>query len=83
MQLQDNVRKKTKKTRGISQYLVSNEDDDDDDSDFDDDGDGDDVLGDKSMTTDTDPSKLIDLELVNLLKFCDDLRCKHKASEEY
>jgi hypothetical protein len=30
-----------------------------------------------------DPSKLIDLELIKLLKFCDDLKKKHKKSDEY
>ena len=30
-----------------------------------------------------DPSKLIDLELVNLLKFCNDLKKKHKDTEDY
>lgn len=30
-----------------------------------------------------DPSKLIDLELVNLLKFCDDLKNKHKETDDY
>lgn len=32
---------------------------------------------------DTDPSKLIDLELVNLLKFCHDLKEKHKETDDY
>jgi len=30
-----------------------------------------------------DPSKLIDLELIKLLKFCEELRVKHKDSDEY
>jgi hypothetical protein len=30
-----------------------------------------------------DPSKLIDLELIKLLKFCDDLKLKHKKTDEY
>jgi TFIIF-interacting CTD phosphatase-like protein len=35
------------------------------------------------MNAVTDPSKLIDLELVNLLKFCKDLQTKHRDSEDY
>ena len=59
------------------------DDDDDDDSEFDD-NDGDDVLDDgKTMTASHDPSKLIDLELIKLLKFCEELRVKHKDSDEY
>jgi hypothetical protein len=30
-----------------------------------------------------DPSKLIDLELVNLLKFCNDWKKKHKDTDDY
>ena len=58
--------------------------DDDDDSDFDD---GDDDIdfkdGDKSMMGEKNPAKLIDLELVNLIKFCNDLKNKHKDTEDY
>lgn len=39
--------------------------------------------GDKSMMAEKDPSKLIDLELVNLLKFCNDLKEKHKDTDDY
>ena len=39
--------------------------------------------GDKSMMAEKDPSKLIDLELVNLLKFCHDLKVKHKETDDY
>lgn len=35
------------------------------------------------MMAEKDPSKLIDLELVRLLKFCNDLKKKHKKSDEY
>ena len=56
-------------------------DDGDDDSDFSDDEFKDD--GDKGMTAEKDPSKLIDLELVNLLKFCHELKLKHKETDEY
>jgi len=35
------------------------------------------------MMAEKDPSKLIDLELIKLLKFCDDLRKKHKKTDEY
>jgi hypothetical protein len=68
------------KERGISQYMVDNDEDDDGDS-FDDEND--DFGGDKSMMAEKDPSKLIDLELINLLKFCNDLKNKHKETDEY
>lgn len=61
--------------------MDDNDDDDDNDS-FDDDdefADG----ADKSMMAEKDPSKLIDLELVNLLKFCNDLKNKHKETDDY
>lgn len=77
MQLKKNLEKKATKTRGISQYLDEG-DDDDEFSDDDDLGDGD-----KGMTTEKDPSKLIDLELVNLLKFCNELSKKHKDTDAY
>ena len=35
------------------------------------------------MSGDKDPAKLIDLELVNLLKFCNDLKNKHKDTDAY
>jgi hypothetical protein len=35
------------------------------------------------MMAEKDPSKLIDLELVNLLKFCNDLKNKHKDTDDY
>lgn len=35
------------------------------------------------MMAEKDPSKLIDLELVNLLKFCNDLKNKHKETDDY
>ena len=79
MALQKNIEKKTKQ-RGISQYLDEANSDDSfsDDDDFKD-GDG----AGKSMMAEKDPSKLIDLELVRLLKFCHDLRKKYKGQEEY
>ena len=52
---------------------MDNNDSDGDGDSYDDEGDGgDDIFGneDKSMTAEKDPSKLLDLELVNLLKFC-------------
>jgi hypothetical protein len=78
LQIQQNLEKKTKK-RGISQYLDNNDDDNDDDFSDDDDFNGED----KSMMAEKDPSKLIDLELVNLLKFCNDLKNKHKETDDY
>lgn len=59
------------------------DDEDSDNSEFDDGGD-DDVFGnDKSMMAEKDPSKLIDLELVRLLNFCNNLKNKHQETEEY
>ena len=57
--------------------------DEDDVADYFDDDANDDFGGDKSMMAEKDPSKLIDLELVNLLKFCNDLKNKHKDTDEY
>ena len=84
-QLYANLGKKVKKIhRGISKYL---DEDNDEDSDDDFDGDGkDEVFGsneDKSMMAEKDPTKLIDLELVNLLKFCNDLKNKYKDDDDY
>jgi Dullard-like phosphatase family protein len=75
---------KAKKT-GISKYLDNGNDDDSDDESFEDQKDDDifDGEGDKSMMAEKDPSKLIDLELVNLLRFCNDLKKKHKETEDY
>jgi TFIIF-interacting CTD phosphatase-like protein len=53
--------------------------DDDDDGEFSDDVD----LEDGEDKGPRDPSQLIDLELVNLLKFCNNLKEKHKESEEH
>lgn len=54
-----------------------------DNSEFDDNGE-DDVFGnDKSMMAEKDPSKLIDLELVKLLKFCNTLKKDNQEKEEY
>lgn len=75
-QLQKNVEKKTKKS-GISQYL--GDDDDSADDDFDDEDGGEN----KNMSGETDPSKLCDLELIKLLKFCDDLKNKYKETDEH
>jgi carboxy-terminal domain RNA polymerase II polypeptide A small phosphatase len=52
-----------------------------DNSEFDDTND--DVFGDKSMMAEKDPSKLIDLELVKLLKFCNTLKNDNQNKEEY
>jgi hypothetical protein len=48
---------------------MADDNEESDDSEFDDNNE-DDVFGDKSMMAEKDPSKLIDLELVKLLKFC-------------
>jgi len=79
VQIQKNLEKKTKKTRGISQYMDDNDDDDDDS--FDDEDEFADK--DKSMMNQDDPSKLIDIDLVNLLKFCNDLKNKYKETDEH
>lgn len=81
-QLQKNLKKKvegpTKDQRGISMYFEDNGSDGDDNSEFDDDfGDGDGTAQGKSMMAEEDPSKLIDIELVNLLKFCNELKNKY------
>lgn len=57
------------------------DDNDDSGDEFSDDGDCFDD-NDKSMAA-QDPSKLIDLELVKLLKFCNDLKNKHKETDDY
>jgi hypothetical protein len=59
-------------------------DDNDGEDIFDDDFFNDNVDGaDKSMTAESDPSKLIDLELVNLIKLCNDLKNKYKETDDY
>ena len=80
--LEKKVKKPTpeQNASNINQFLV--DDDDDSDDDFSDD----DILNEgenKGLSGETDPSKLIDLELVNLLKFCNNLKNKHKETEEY
>ena len=72
IQLQKNIDKKTKQ-RGISQYMAEDGEGSSDNSEFDDNNE-DDVFRDKSMMAEKDPSKLIDLELVKLLKFCNTLK---------
>ena len=66
---------------------MDDNEEDSDDSDFDEfaNGDKNDALGggDKSMTAESDPSKLIDFELVNLIKFCNDLKIKYKETDEH
>lgn len=85
-QLQKNLEKKTKNT-GISKYLDKSEGNgtDSDGESFDDDKNGDEIFGDgdKGLMAETDPSKLIDLELVNLLKFCNELKNKFKETDDY
>jgi len=82
-QLHKNLDKKAKKS-GISKYLDNDAESNSDDGSFDD-GKDDDIFGegDKSMMAEKDPTKLIDLELVNLLKFCNDLKIKHKETDEF
>jgi hypothetical protein len=76
-QVHKNLEKKTKKVRGVSLYLDNGDDDDDDFSD-------DDFGGDeKNLTGGGDPNNLIDLELVGLLKFCNDLKIKYKDTDDH
>lgn len=64
--------------------MYFDDDGEDDNSDFDDDFGGDtDTAQGKSMMAEEDPSKLIDIELVNLLKFCNELKVKHQETDEY
>lgn len=72
--LQKNLEKKMNKKNTLADYLVEANSDDDDD--YDDENDVDDVFdkekgGDSANKENT--SKLIDLELVKLIKFCHDL----------
>ena len=83
--LQKNLEKKQNKKNTLADYLV--EADSDDDDDYDDENDDDDVF-DKSKGGDGDKkkentSKLIDLELVRLIKFCNDLQKNNKHKDEY
>lgn len=78
-----NLEKKVnKKPRGISQYLDDNDDSNSQGS-YDDENDEFGGGGDKGLMAEKDPSTLIDLELVNLLKFCNELKEKHKETDEY
>lgn len=88
LSLQKNLEKKTQKNTGISGYLVETNSDDDDGYDDEIDDDKDDVFENKSTNAEgtdkkSNTSKLIDLELVRLIKFCNDLYVKHKHSDEY
>jgi len=83
--LEKKVNKKPdeKQQRGISKYLDDNDDSgsagsyDDENDEFGD------KAGDKGLMAEKDPSTLIDLELVNLLKFCYELKLKHKETDDY
>ena len=76
-----NLEKKTK-PRGASQYFADNDEGSDVES-FDDDNDELAQMGEKGLMAETDPSKLVDLELVNLLKYCHELKEKHKETDDY
>ena len=71
--------KKLKEKKGIAKYLAESDSDDSNDSLNDDDEGKDDLsggqyFGAKSIMQQEDhPSKLIDLELLNVLKFCGEL----------
>ena len=73
------------KKNTLADYLVETNSDDIDD--YDDENDDDDVF-DKDKAAGTggakeNTSKLIDLELVRLIKFCNDLQKNNKHKDEY
>ena len=81
------LKEKEKEKKGIAKYLVEDDDSDSNGSDNSDDGhddlSGGQYLGAKSiMQTEDHPSKLIDLELLNVLKFCQDLYQGYKENND-
>lgn len=70
--------------RGISKYFDDEKKEGESSDDF---SEGEDEVfkneGDKGLMAEQDPSKLIDIELVNLLRFCNDLKEKYKENEDY
>lgn len=80
--------KKLKEKKGIAKYLAESDSDsndslNDDDDDGKDDLSGGQYLGAKSIMQQEDhPSKLIDLELLNVLKFCGELHTAYKNDNE-
>lgn len=81
--LQKNLEKRINKKNTLADYLVETNSDDNDDYD----DENDDVFdGDKGGEGGADKentSKLIDLELVRLIKFCNDLQKNNKDKDEY
>lgn len=80
--LQKNLEKKMHKKNTLADYLVETNSDDNDDYDDEDD----DVFDKEKAGTDAkkeNTSKLIDLELVRLIKFCNDLQNNNKQKDEY
>jgi len=80
---------KGKEKKGIAKYLVEDDDSDSNgsvnsDDDGKDDLSGGQYLGAKSImqTTEDHPSKLIDLELLNVLKFCQELYQGYKENND-
>lgn len=79
-----------KEKKGIAKYLSEDTDSEDSNDSLNDDGDDDltsgGYLGGKSIMQASDdanhPSKLIDLELLNLLKFCGELHDAYKLNNE-
>ena len=73
---------KGKEKTGISKYLSEDTGSEDEDE-FDNNDDGDDTFQGFSKTiVQNDKEQLIDLELVNLLKYCSELYNKHKNDNE-
>ena len=69
--------------KGLSGYFDNNSDDISEYDDQDDDNDNDDVFGkDDTKKPLQNTSKLIDMELVKLIKFCNDLKIKFKDTED-
>ena len=83
------AKKKKQEKKGIEKYLSGDTDSEEDSNDSLEDDDKDDLtsghyVGGKSIMTaeDNHPSKLIDHELLNLLKFCNDLHNAYKLNNE-
>ena len=89
LQLKEGKKKKKEEAKkGIAKYLCEDSDSSNDSLNDDEDGDDDlaggQYLGGKSImkAEDNNPQKLIDMELLNLLKFCGDLFEKYKGNNE-
>jgi len=68
---------KSKRKKGIDAYITEEMSEESDDSFEVDEGEGKNIGGETS-----DPSKLIDLELINLLRYCNELK-QYKENDDY